>query len=368
MTRKVPHRSTTRLGLRWALLVSCLISAPAFGQEKRSVEARDLARAAEPRERIPFDDSGDTVFLDAEAFGETVILEILPFGERTQHRNALSYGLAEINEMQALLDPDGDAELGLGALNRAAGGKAVTLDPRVIASLARALEYCEWSQNALGPLGGNLNGLWGLVTPVYGLPNEAMLGQQTALASCQNLSVDMGTNEALIPLGVRADLRGFARGLAVDRAVSVLGVHGAQNGWVSIGTITRAFGEGRKGRGWPMRAQPMPGEEHRIRLEDSSLAMISGHQKQIEIADEPFPPWVSQRTGRPGSPNRVVLVATELAVDAEALAVSLFLVSSREGQYRLGSIRPQPAVLWLEGDGTASPLMQERGWAALKKW
>jgi thiamine biosynthesis lipoprotein len=245
----------------------------------------------------------------------------------------------------------------------------VRLDPRLLSALERALGFCRWSQGAHGPLGGNLYGLWGVRDPVYARPPRDVLQAEVEKADCGRLAVDRDTGTAQLAAGSRVDLWGFRRGLAVDRAVEVLREAGAPEGWVEIGTVTRAFGPGPDGRGWPARANPTGREEteQRILLHDRALAMVSDRDP-IEIAGDAYPRYIDQRNGLPSRQAMAVFTVTELAIDAEGLAVTLFVVNQRLGEYRVGLLEPRPSVLWMLGSGEGIPLTVSRHWAKLENW
>jgi thiamine biosynthesis lipoprotein len=321
--------------------------------------------------------AGPRPSLDAHALDAAVLLEIEPLETPARSRDALAAALQEINEIAALASLDeGDLPLGtlpangLAALNRAAGRGPFAIDPRLAELLARSLAYCQWSQRAHGPLGGRLYGLWGL-RRAASAPSLHDLETAAASAACNRLRVDRTASTAALEEGSVVDAWGFARGFAVDRAILVLRDQGASSGWVQIGQVTRAFGPGPGGGGWPMLASPKPEQPElaeRVLLKDRAIAMASSEAGELSAGEEGLPPYVDQRSGRPARQTLAVLVVSELAVDAEALATALFVLPSREGEYRLGALRPRPAVKWLLGTQTSAPLVTEQGWAALPKW
>jgi len=60
-----------------------------------------------------------------------------------------------------------------------------------------------------------------------------------------------------------------------------------------------------------------------------------------------------------------VAAVTDLAVDAQALAIAMALTGPREGQLRLGSLRPHPSVLWFLGNGSGAPLQVDHRWGEI---
>jgi thiamine biosynthesis lipoprotein len=268
--------------------------------------------------------------------------------------------LAQIAETERL--SDGASPGGLAALNAAAGKGPQKPDPRLLAMLAHALAFCYWSEGANGPLGRDLNALWGLRSPVAAPPNADQTEKAAALTACTHLTVDPEKGTVALEAGSGLDLWGFAEGLAVDRAVEVLRQSGAVNGFVRIGSVQRGFGRGPAGKGWPVELPQPPGLEEpvgRVYLRDHALAVAA-------LADHPSggaAPYLSQRTGRPPEGIVSTIVMTELAAEAEGLATSLFILGPREGQTRLGSLRPRPSVLWFMGTGAGTPLQVGYRWS-----
>jgi thiamine biosynthesis lipoprotein len=311
------------------------------------------------------------VRIAASAFGRQVDIEVrdLP---RDKARSGIQAALAEVAETERLLRPDAVEPGGIGALNTAAGRGPQPVDPRLMALLVRAQEFCFWSEGAHGPLGPEIYETWGLrasgppatdavVTP----PDPDRLEQAMATAKCDRLTLIPAQGTAELAAGSRLDLGGFAEGHAVDRAVDVLRQNGVANGFVQIGLILRAFGKGADGKGWKIVLPSFPGMDRpagRFLLCDRAAAILSATDGSIKIADQVLLPYLNQRTGLPAPGVVGMATVTDLAVDAQALAIAMALTGPREGQLRLGSLRPNPSVLWFLGSGTGAPLQVDHRW------
>jgi len=301
------------------------------------------------------------------AFGTQAEIEVrdLPSAEA---ESAVLAALQEIFALDHLFDPDGEVTGGLGVLNRAAGGGAVEIDPRVSDLLLRGLQFCIWSGGAYGPLGGELYRLWDQRPDSYRPPDPADLREAVGTAECNRVSLDPKTHAAILAPGSRVDAFGLSRGLAVDRAVAVLTEHGAANAWVEVGNVWRALGAGPSGHGWLAELPPIPGEEEpidRIWLHDQALVVYSTQP----VNEETLRPVIDQRTGVPSRGVISVIAVTVQAVDAEPLAATLFVLGHRDGQMRLGSLDPRPSVFWLlgQGIGTGRPLEATYYWTQLDR-
>ncbi len=304
----------------------------------------------------------------AHAFDERIEIEVRDL-LKADAKVAIEEAVREILAIETLTSPDGAEEGGLGALNRAAGGGEVAVDPRLLQLLARAQDFCIWSRGAHGPLGGSLYALWGLRRPVTGRPADRVLAEATTATSCDGLRLDPAADKAALVAGARAELWSFAEGFAVDRAAGVLRAQGSGDFWIQIGRTYFGVGLGPEGGGW--RAK-LPGVEEgetpfeAVVLDGKALAAARFDERSLAIAGDHVSPFVDQRNGQPSKGVEAVLVVTDLAVDARSLAASLMVLGHREGTMRLGDLKPQPAALWLLGDGSGMPLLSTYRWAQLK--
>lgn len=243
--------------------------------------------------------------------------------------------------------------------------------------LRRAADFCIWSEGAVSPLGRALYDLWGVRRPAAGIPQPPALGGALSRpldcaafrSALEPRAKPQRGRPSLEDFASHLDLWGFERGFAVDRGVAALRAAGATNGRVRIATVTRAFGSGPAGSGWPVVFAPFAGQTRPIApamLRDRALAVAGRDEGALRIGGEWVPPYFDQRTGRPGEGKVAVLVSTDVAVDAEGLAMALFAMPTREGEFRAGTLRPRPSLLWLLGAGDGEPLTLESLWSVLR--
>lgn len=293
------------------------------------------------------------------AFGELARIDAVATSAEAAE-TALRAAFEVIREIERLADPAGAAADGLGALNRAAGGDPVPVDPRLADMLGRAESYCDWSRGAHGPVGGRLLALWDGTAR----PPAAALAAAVTEATCDGLR--MAGDRAQLADGRRADLRAFADGFAVDAAVAELRDHGIRDGYVEIGFTRRGFGPGPRDAGWPVDLPIFPGLDRplqRILLRDESLAVTSAVHRPLVVGGDRHAPWIDLRTGLPTRGILGVVAVTELAVDARALAGALFVLGNREGMLRAGVLEPRPAVLWMLGEAPGLPVITHFAWS-----
>jgi thiamine biosynthesis lipoprotein len=296
-----------------------------------------------------------TTRLEGEAFGETVVIRAgTGAGAEAAARAALDriHSVEEaVERTVATLNDEPEQE------------RAVEPPADVLDLFARALTFCNWSDGAHGPLGGNLQAHWRAAAGNPEPPPPPTFAVESA--ACDRVSIDRERGSVRIAGGSRVDLSGFAAGFAVDRAVDTLRDRGVDDALVRVGRIHRGIGPGPEGDGWPVLLPVFEGYRRpldEVRLRGRSLAVV---WRSDWPSDRPL--FVDQRSGRaPGAPWATAAV-TELAVDAQALAVSAMVLGSREGRFRMAGLDPEPSVLWLLGSGEGRPLMMDLRWSALRK-
>lgn len=312
----------------------------------------------------PFPAAGEPVRLSIPLFGNLAEIEIHDL-ERAEAMEAATAAFAAMHRLDQLADPQGSLLGGVGALNAAQGQDSLAIDPALTEVLSRALQFCAWSGGAFGPLGGDLRQLWQSLDQESAAPDPHELRSAVIHADCRRLELETSREPptaSLIP-GSRLDIRDSASGHAIDRAVEILRQRGVSNAWVGVGNVQRAFGAGPSGDGWLVTLPTPPTSNEpldQLWLRNQAMAVVG----QGENAAPPTP-RIDQRTGVPARGVLTVVTVTELAIDAQTLAESLFIIGRREGQLRLGSLKPRPAVYWLLGEGRGQPLVSTYRWSDL---
>ena len=83
------------------------------------------------------------------------------------------------------------------------------------------------------------------------------------------------------------------------------------------------------------------------------------------IAGDSYSAHLDLRSGRPVQGVAATIAISELAIDAQALSITMFVLGQREGMLRLGALRPEPSVAWLLGSGEGPPLITTHRWAVV---
>ena len=313
---------------------------------------------------LPAADAGPRPVRLSVSLGESrLVAEVrdLPVAEAEA---ALRRGLETAQEVARITELGGAGDTGLSAVNRAAGQGPRPVNPRLLRLLARAQDFCRFTDGAHGPLGARLYELWGLRQRRPGLPPAAELAAAQESARCAHLTLDPKAGTAALAAGSQIDLWPYASGFAVDEAVAVLRGAGAGNGFVEVAGVRRGFGPGPAGKGWPVVLPSFgdAGGDQTVYLRDQALALVPDRDRRLRAGGEEHPPYLDQRAGRPVTGVIAVAAIAEHALDAEGVAGAMFVLGNRAGQFKVGGLRPQPSVLWVLGSGDSGPLFAGYRW------
>ena len=243
------------------------------------------------------------------------------------------------------------------AINAAAGGTPVEVDPEVFGLLQRSLWASRVTGGAFDMTFAGCGSLWSV--------REQRVPDMQSLASCmprvgfQKVRLDERRSSVLLPEpGMRVGLGGIAKGYGVDRAVEVLRARGFTNVVVDGGGDLRVEGADIDGA-WTINiAHPRrPGEIFEtIRVARGAVVTSGDYLRYFERDGVRYHHIIDPATGWPAARSMAVTVAAPTATDADALATGLFVLGPERGLAALASL-PGVEALYFAPDGSvhASP-------------
>lgn len=279
----------------------------------------------------------------AYVFGTLVEISIYGAPD-AQTRQAAAAVLARFDVLHRTLHAWQPSELS--RLNAAlARGERATVTPELAAMLRDAQVLSNRTNELFNPAIGGLIALWGFHSdaPQSHVPDAATLAdwvrRQPRMAdlSIGNDAVS-STNRA-----VQLDLGGYAKGRALDDAVTILKAHGIDNALVNIGGNVIALGA-HGDRPWRVGIQHprKPGTLATLDLHDGEAIGTSGdYQRYFEADGNRYSHLIDPRTGKPatGMQSVSVLVRGQHAgTRSDALSKPLFIDGARLAEHaaRLG--------------------------------
>lgn len=229
-------------------------------------------------------------------------------------------------------------------LNRSAGKAWAALDPQVLDVLEAAVLYSRLSEGAFDVTVGPLLRLWGFYREKGHLPSPQEIRRVRSLVNYREIEIDRpGGRGRLKRPGMAVDLGGIAKGYAVDKAVEALKKNGIRQGMVNTGDLY-AFGESKEKGPWRIGLQHprKRGEIATIlEVEDRAVATSGNYERYFVLKGKRYAHIFDPRTGWPTQGMASVTILADRTMEAEALAVSVFVLGPQRG---LGLVNRLPGV------------------------
>lgn len=211
------------------------------------------------------------------------------------------------------------------AINGAAGGAAVPLDPETLALLQYAGQLYQLSGGLFDITTGVLRKAWNFKAPR--VPTADELAPLLALTGWSR--VDLSEDGVRLPqAGMELDFGGFGKEYAADRAAAILQAHGVRCGYVNLGGDMRVLGPQQDGSPWSIGIQD-PRREDRtmasIAVSSGALATSGDYERYFELDGKRYCHILDPATGHPVTAWRSVSVLAPLTVAAGACATIAML-------------------------------------------
>ncbi|MGA9163085.1 MAG: FAD:protein FMN transferase [Thiobacillus sp.] len=274
------------------------------------------------------------------------LVEVSVYGApEAQARQATAAVLTRFDELHRQLHAWQPSELS--RLNAAlAKGERTSVTPELAAMLRDAQALSKQSSDLFNPAIGGLIALWGFHAdaPQSRVPDaRAIAGWVKRQPRMSDLHIENNTVWSDNP-AVQLDLGGYAKGLALDEAVTILKAHGIRNALVNIGGNVIALGQ-HGDRPWRVGIQHprKPGTLAMLDLRDGEAIGTSGdYQRYFEAGGRRYCHVIDPRSGWPASGMQsvtILITGDHAGTRSDALSKPLFIGGApglAEGAGRLG--------------------------------
>jgi thiamine biosynthesis lipoprotein len=293
------------------------------------------------------------------------LVDVTIYGTRSEDARAAAGQVERLfHRLHAEWDPWGEGALG--RLNsRLGGGASARPDADLSGLLTRAAQIAQAAEGRFDPAVGSLVRLWGFSR------DEAMRDApptdeevRAALAAARPLTEVMGEDGTLRgDPGMALDLGGFAKGVAVQRAVDLLLAEGINHAIVNAGGDLRAVG--RHGdRPWRVgvRETRGPGVLALIEIAGDESVFTSGDYERYFIHEgRRYHHILDPRTGYPARGLASVTVIHPDAGLADAAATALFVAGAEDWPAVAAALGMDLVMVVTDDDGIEmSPAMEPR--------
>lgn len=225
----------------------------------------------------------------------------------------------------------------LSAFNDAPAGRWLSVPSRFYHVLAAAIALARETGGAFDPTIGALVDLWGFgpAPAPATAPAPAAIEAAQARSGWERLEMDALGSRLRQPGGLRLDLSGIAKGLAVDEVAALLESFGLRAFLVEIGGELLGKGLRPDGLPWWVDIEAPPASAlmpTRVALHGLSIATSGDYRRYFEEDGARYAHTLDPRSGRP-SDNKLasVTVLHERCMMADALATAITVLGPEEG-------------------------------------
>jgi len=219
-------------------------------------------------------------------------------------------------------------------LNNAGANKPVTLEPELSEVLKKSLHYSNISGGAFDVTVKPLLDLWSQVADTGKMPEDVEVAEAKERVGYNKLVLDEASQTAAFTQdGMAVTLGGIAKGYVADKGIKALKGDGIQHALINAGGDMRAFGGKPGGEPWRIALKNPRNESDHItviKLADGAVA-TSGDYERYYTPNKKVHHIVDPRTGYSATGLISVTITAPQAVDADALATTVFVLGPTEG-------------------------------------
>lgn len=247
-------------------------------------------------------------------------------------------------------------------LNKAAGGEALSLDPRLIDFLLTARDMYDLTGGEMNVMLGAVLRLWhdcreaASTDPEHAsIPTAEQLKEAAAHTGIELLEIDAekGTARITDPLA-SIDVGALGKGYAVERAAEYLESVGAESYVLNVGGNIRCIGARPDGSGWvtAIRNPDRAAEDFalRIRISDTACVTSGIYERYFTVDGVRYHHIIDKDTLNPAAYYESLTVITRDSGLADALSTALFCMPWEES-VRLAESLEGVEALWIFPDG-----------------
>jgi len=265
--------------------------------------------------------------------------------DRVAGEGAIAAVLGQMHDVDATMSPF-KPESELSRINRDASDRPVAVSAPMYDIIARSIEFSRLSDGAFDITFASAGHLYDYRLGIR--PTDDELARARAAIGYRNLMLDPQARTVRFARpGVRIDLGGFAKGLAVDNGAAILRKRGIRHAIVTAGGDSHIVGD-RRGRPWtigirdPRKAGEMVAV---LPLKDVALSTSGDYERYFERDGVRYHHLIDPRTGKSPTGVRSVTVIARDGLTSEALSKCVFVMGVDKGLQLVESLAGVDAVV-----------------------
>jgi thiamine biosynthesis lipoprotein len=238
-------------------------------------------------------------------------------------------GVERINRLMSHYRPDSEVS----QVSRHAGQKEIRVSPETLEVIERALYFSRLSEGSLDITIGAVFRLWNFREGK--IPDARSLREALKQVDYRKIQVDRAASTVFLQdSGMELDLGAIAKGYAVDLASAALRKKWMEGFLVRLGGEIKVHGGKEPGVPWIVGIQHprLPSELlARLRVRNAAISTSGDYEKFFLREGERYHHILNPSTGMPARECQSVTILAPSAMDADALATTIFVLGSKKG-------------------------------------
>lgn len=238
-------------------------------------------------------------------------------------------------------------------INKIAVNEDITVDGEVIEVLKKSIYYSKISNGAFDITIGGAEELYDFGNGGK-LPEGHKFKDAVGSIGYKNIRIK-GNTVRLLKKGIKLDLGGIAAGYAVDKGIEAIKKYGINDALINISGDIRAIGKSENGS-WKIGVLH-PREEDKLMntllLKDISVATSGDYRKFFISHGKRYHHILNPSTGLPAEGIRSVTIIAPLAVDADALSTTVFVMGKEKGMALIEKLKEVNGII-VDSNGIVS--------------
>ena len=281
--------------------------------------------------------------------------------ERFDDRSAeVSHILMEYHQMLDIYH-EYSGQVNLCSINKAAGGEALEVDPRLIDFLLCAKDMYERTDGEMNVMLGAVLRLWhearesASEDPSHAaIPTEDQLQEAALHTDIDLLEIDEQKHTVRIrDPEASIDVGALGKGYATERAAEYLESDGADGYVLNIGGNIRCIGQRPDGRGWVTAIRDPQGDASgyacRINIRDTACVTSGVYERYFTVGGVRYHHIIDRDTLYPAAYYSSLIILTKDSGLADVLSTALFCMPWEEGLALAEELGVE--ALWIFPDG-----------------
>lgn len=273
-------------------------------------------------------------------------------------KQSIDAGFEKIRKIERLMnryDPNSQ----LSKVNMLAAKENVKVDRELFDILQKSVYYYKLTDGAFDITVAPLIDLWKKCAEANSMPIDEQLAEVKKIIGSDKLLLN--PNDCSVRFaaeGMKLDLGGIAKGLAVDLAEEEMKKAGTAGGFIAIGGEISCFGKTEKGENWIIGIYnpfvPQGQDENviaKLALSDRNVSTSGNYRRFYEIGGKRFSHIINPKTGKSADELASVTIITSDGSQADALATAVSVLGAEKGLDLIEKTNDTEAILIKAGSG-----------------